>query len=63
VEELSASQVGFCFIEFISLCFLSFQLIEIVGSVLDRPLIREDFTGKYDAILGMLDEELITAEV
>jgi dynein heavy chain len=42
---------------------LSFQLIEIVGSVLDRPLIREEFTGKYDAILGMLDEELITAEV
>lgn len=63
MEELSASQVGLCFIEFINLCFLSFQLIEIVGSVLDHPLIREEFTGKYDAILGMLDEELITAKV
>jgi hypothetical protein len=63
VEELSASQIGLCFIEFINLFFLSFQLIEIVGSVLDRPLIREEFTGKYDAILGMLDKELITAKV
>lgn len=63
MEGLSASQIRLCFIEFINLCFLSFQLIEIVGSVLDRPLIREDFTGKYDAILGMLDEELITSEV
>jgi dynein heavy chain len=40
-----------------------FQLIEIVGSVLDRPLIKEEFTGKYEAILGMLNEELVTAEV
>ena len=63
MEGLSDSQIRLCFIEFINLCFLSFQLIEIVGSVLDRPLIREDFTGKYDAILGMLDEELITSEV
>ena len=47
----------------VNLCFLSFQLIEIVGSVLDRPLIREDFTGKYDTILGMLDEEMITVKV
>jgi dynein heavy chain len=49
--------------ELLSLCFLLFQLIEIVGSVLERPLIKEEFTGKYDAILGMLDKELITAEV
>jgi dynein heavy chain len=42
---------------------LLFQLIEIVGSVLDRPLIKDQFTGKYEAILGMLNEELVTAEV
>lgn len=42
---------------------LLFQLIEIVGSVLDRPLIKDQFTGKYEAILVMLNEELVTAEV
>ncbi|XP_021937393.1 dynein beta chain, ciliary isoform X2 [Zootermopsis nevadensis] len=40
-----------------------FKLIEIVGSVLDRPLIKDQFTGKYEAILVMLNEELVTAEV
>ncbi|KAJ9585775.1 hypothetical protein L9F63_002412, partial [Diploptera punctata] len=39
-----------------------FKLIEIVGSVLDRPLIKEEFTGKYDSILVMLDEELTVTE-
>lgn len=38
------------------------QLISIVGTVLDRPKIREEFTGKYRQILYMIDEELSTCE-
>ncbi|KAF5277248.1 hypothetical protein FQR65_LT00356 [Abscondita terminalis] len=40
-----------------------FQLINIVGSVLDRPLIKEEFTNKYVKILQMLEEEMHTAQV
>ncbi|XP_049809049.1 dynein beta chain, ciliary [Schistocerca nitens] len=39
-----------------------FKLVEIVGSVLDRPLIKQEFTGKYDAIVDMLDAEVTTSE-
>ncbi|XP_065078949.1 dynein beta chain, ciliary [Ochlerotatus camptorhynchus] len=39
-----------------------FKLISIVGTVLDRPKIREEFTGKYRQILYMIDEELSTCE-
>ncbi|KAG8222097.1 hypothetical protein J437_LFUL000860, partial [Ladona fulva] len=35
-----------------------FKLISIVGTVLDRPLIKDEFTSKYTAILEMLDEEI-----
>lgn len=35
-----------------------FKLISIVGSVLDRPKIKEEFTNKYSDILNMLDEEI-----
>lgn len=40
-----------------------FQLIEIVGSVLERPLIKEEFTGKYQLIVAMLAKEIGTAQV
>ncbi|XP_031336595.1 dynein beta chain, ciliary isoform X1 [Photinus pyralis] len=40
-----------------------FKLISIVGSVLDRPLIKEEFTSKYVKILDMLNEEMDTAEI
>lgn len=39
-----------------------FKLINIVGSVLDRPKIKEEFTNKYTDILQMLDEEISTCE-
>ncbi|XP_075210990.1 dynein heavy chain at 93AB [Lycorma delicatula] len=39
-----------------------FKLIEIVGSVLERPLIKEEFTGKYQLIVAMLEKEIKTAE-
>lgn len=39
-----------------------FKLISIVGSVLDRPKIREEFTNKYSDILTMLDVEIGACE-
>lgn len=39
-----------------------FKLINIVGSVLDRPKIKEEFTNKYSDILKMLDEEITMCE-
>lgn len=38
-------------------------MIDIVGSVLERPLIKNEFTAKYVEIIVMLKEELITCEV
>nr|CAD7570912.1 unnamed protein product [Timema californicum] len=38
------------------------SLIEIVGSVLDRPLIKDEFTGKYKYIVEMLEVELATTQ-
>lgn len=40
-----------------------FQLIDIVGSTLDRPLIKNEFTAKYTEILVMLEEEIVICEV
>ncbi|KAG8321110.1 hypothetical protein J6590_052486 [Homalodisca vitripennis] len=39
-----------------------FKLIEIVGSVLERPLIKEEFTTKYQMIVNMLEFEMSTSE-
>ncbi|XP_055848919.1 dynein beta chain, ciliary isoform X2 [Episyrphus balteatus] len=39
-----------------------FKLISIVGSVLDRPKIKEEFTQRYAQIVRMLDEELTICE-
>ncbi|XP_071447818.1 dynein beta chain, ciliary [Hetaerina americana] len=39
-----------------------YKLISIVGTVLDRPLIKDEFTSKYTAILEMLDEETIICQ-
>uniref|UniRef100_A0A1A9WGW3 Uncharacterized protein n=1 Tax=Glossina brevipalpis TaxID=37001 RepID=A0A1A9WGW3_9MUSC len=39
-----------------------FKLINIVGSVLERPKIKEQFTKKYDEIVRLLDEELTVCE-
>lgn len=43
--------------------FFFLQLIDIVGSVLDRPLIKNEFTAKFVEITNMLEKELITCEV
>ena len=37
-------------------------MISIVGSVLDRPKIKEEFTNKYTEILKMLDTEMSMCE-
>jgi len=34
------------------------QLIEILGGLLDRPLIRHDFNDHYTEIIQMMDDEL-----
>lgn len=48
---------------FSSVLFILFQLIDIVGSVLERPLIRSEFTAKYVEIIVMLEKEILTCEV
>lgn len=40
----------------------AFKLINILGSVLDRPKIRIEFTENYINLLKMLDEELRCCE-
>lgn len=40
-----------------------FKLINIVGTILQRPIIRERFTSKYDKIVTFLDEDLRKTEV
>lgn len=40
-----------------------FQLISIVGSILERTLIKNEFTSKYTKILQMMEDEIRTAEV
>ncbi|KAI5645013.1 dynein heavy chain and region d6 of dynein motor domain-containing protein [Phthorimaea operculella] len=39
-----------------------FKLIDIIGSVLERPLIRNEFTAKYCEIIVMLNHEIATCE-
>ncbi|XP_028172090.1 dynein beta chain, ciliary-like [Ostrinia furnacalis] len=39
-----------------------FKLIDIVGSVLDRPLIKNEFTAKFVEIIVMLEKEIVTCE-
>lgn len=40
-----------------------FQLINIAGSVLDRPVISKQFTDRYSRILELLNIELTVVEV
>lgn len=40
-----------------------FQLINIAGTVLDRPMISEQFTNRYSRILDLLNVELTVVEV
>jgi len=40
-----------------------FKLINIVGTILNRPLIKERFTGKYNNIVTLVDKELSETEV
>lgn len=40
----------------------AFKLINILGSVLDRPKIKEAFTDNYTNLLKMLDEEIACCE-
>jgi len=34
------------------------QLIDILGALLDRPLIRQDFNEHYAEVVTMMDDEL-----
>ncbi|GLH12100.1 putative Dynein beta chain: CLUMA_CG011410, isoform A, partial [Gryllus bimaculatus] len=38
------------------------ELIEIVGTVLDRPLIEREFTAKYAQVLDRLDQDVAVSE-
>ncbi|XP_077291064.1 dynein heavy chain at 93AB [Arctopsyche grandis] len=40
-----------------------FKLIDIVGTVLDRPLINKEFTAKYSDILVMLEDEIESCQI
>ncbi|XP_057668614.1 dynein beta chain, ciliary [Diorhabda carinulata] len=39
-----------------------FKLINIAGSVLDRPIIKKEFTNQYEKIVDMLEEEIRAVE-
>jgi len=39
-----------------------FQLIDILGVLLDRPLLKQDFNEHYTEIVEMMDEELNDAK-
>ncbi|XP_063821324.1 dynein beta chain, ciliary-like [Ostrinia nubilalis] len=39
-----------------------FKLIEIAGTILDRPLIKSQFTAKFAEIIEMLDKEMTACE-
>ena len=43
------------------MCFLP-QLIDVMGSLLERPLIKKDFEDKYPEVVRMLDELLDEAK-
>lgn len=49
------------FLSFFSSSFL--QLINIAGTVLDRPVISKQFTNRYSRILELLNVELTVVEV
>lgn len=49
------------FFSFFPLAFL--QLINIAGTVLDRPVISKQFTNRYSKILELLNVELTVVEV
>uniref|UniRef100_A0A6P7G4P0 Dynein beta chain, ciliary-like n=1 Tax=Diabrotica virgifera virgifera TaxID=50390 RepID=A0A6P7G4P0_DIAVI len=40
-----------------------FKLINIAGSVLERPIIKEEFTNQYEKILDMLESEIKMVEI
>lgn len=42
--------------------FIAFQLLDIMGSLLDRELIKKDFDEKYPLIVKMMDKELDVAK-
>jgi len=44
------------------LCNAVAQLIDILGALLDRPLIQQDFNEHYTEIVQMMDEELDAAK-
>jgi len=40
-----------------------FQLLNVVGSLLERPLVKKEFSGKYDILLDMIAREFAASEV
>ena len=39
-----------------------FQLIDVFGSLLERPLIKQDFQPNYPKVVTMMDQELAIAK-
>ena len=37
----------------------TFQLMDIFGSLLDRPMIKEDFDRNYPRLVTLMDEEIL----
>jgi len=35
----------------------------VVGSLLERPLVKKEFSGKYDILLDMIAREFAASEV
>ena len=42
---------------------MSYQLIDIYGSLLDRPLIKQDFDENYPEVVRRMDEDILDCKV
>lgn len=47
--------------DYSSICYL-LQLIDVFGSLLERPLIKQDFNSNYPKVITMMDQELNTTK-
>ena len=52
-----ATEISYVYDFYINICIL-LQMIDIFGTLLDRPVIHEDFKSKYPCILGMIETDL-----
>ena len=59
IAYLSSSRLyTVCTCIYVAYYILFFQLLEMMGSIIERPLVHRDFQFKYPLLLTMYDREL-----